>query len=203
MPSVLSILLASYFGSPSEEQVNDEALSLRIYASALLVFVIDHFAKSYPTLKSRVVATLLQALLADVDDGTAEDAIEASGSLDAKLGALVGLRKLGPSSFRSLLSPIGVLSGSTSDEKARTVPLKVMGVWLEKVSQDENVSKINYEKILQEIKAGLVSIGEGSVQSSASDKEALTERFGSFWVELLKENDTALLGLSYELNIEE
>jgi len=203
MPSVLSILLASYFGSPSEEKVNQDALSLRIYASALLVYVIEHFAESYPTLKSRVVATLLQALLADVDDGTANDPVEASGSLDAKLGALIGLRKLGPSSFRSLLSPIGVLSGSTSEEKAKMVPCKVMGTWLEKVSQDENVSKVNYEKLVQEIKAGLTSLGEESVQSSASDKETLAERFGSFWVELLKDNETALLGLSYDPHVVE
>lgn len=198
MPSVLSILLASYFGSPSEDKVNEEALSLRIYASALLVYVIDHFSECYPTLKSRVVATLLQALLADVDDGTANDAVEASGSLDAKLGALIALRKLGPSSFRSLLSPIGVLSGSTSEDKAKIVPLKVMGAWLEKVSQDETVSKVIYERLVQEIKAGLMTLGEISVQSSASSADELADHFGSFWVELLKDNETAQMGLSYD-----
>ncbi|WFD23536.1 histone H4-like TAF Taf6, SAGA complex subunit [Malassezia equina] len=198
MPSVLSILLASYFGSPSEDEVNEEALSLRIYASALLVYVIDHFSECYPTLKSRVVATLLQALLADIDDGTANDAVEASGSLDAKLGALIGLRKLGLSSFRSLLSPIGVLSGSTSEDKAKIVPLKVMGAWLEKVSQDETVSKVIYERLVQEIKAGLMTLGETSVQSSASSADELADRFGLFWVELLKDNETAQMGLSYD-----
>lgn len=201
MPSVLSILLASYFGSPSEEEVDREALSLRIYASALLVYVIDHFSDCYPTLKSRVVATLLQALLADVDDGTAKDAAEASGSLDAKLGTLIGLRSLGPSSFRSLLNPVGVLSGSTSEEKAKLVPLKVMGTWMEKVSQDESVSKVLYDKLVHEIKAGLVSLGEGSVQSTVDDMDTLADRFGSFWVELLRDNEAALLGLSYNSHI--
>ena len=106
MPSVLSILLATYFDASTDKQMETLSQGLRLYAATLLVYIIDHFAEFYPTLKSRIVATLIQALVLDVDDGTSKTVPEASGSLDAKLGALMGLRKLGPSSFKTLLGPV-------------------------------------------------------------------------------------------------
>ena len=75
MPSVLSILLATYFTpdeTPVEASIETQAYRLRLYAAALLAHIIDHFAEFYPTLKSRVVETLVQALLLNVDDCSAK-----------------------------------------------------------------------------------------------------------------------------------
>ena len=53
MPSVLSILLATYFTpdeTPVEASIETQAYRLRLYAAALLAHIIDHFAEFYPTL---------------------------------------------------------------------------------------------------------------------------------------------------------
>lgn len=180
MPSVLSILLATYF-APIDEPIETQAYRLRLYAAALLVHIINHFAEFYPTLKSRVVATLVQALLLHVDDGTAKQVPDASGSLDAKLGALMGLRRLGPSSFKTLLGPVPVQSADAAHTEL--IPLRVMGTWL---AENQDTTK----RIMQEITAGLREL---DTDVAEPDPEAVKAAYGAFWTDVLDKELVAVL----------
>ncbi|KAL4401784.1 histone H4-like TAF Taf6, SAGA complex subunit [Malassezia pachydermatis] len=200
LPSVLSILLGSYFGSSDNEKLETLAMSLRVYAASLLVYVVDRFADSYPTLKSRLVATLLQALVEPMDDGTASNALEASGSVEAKLGALVGLRKLGPSSFKTLLGPIGVLTGTLSTQDAELIPIQVMGDWLGKTQQSEQIQQWALNRLVEEVKTSLAELGKDAKSTETINKDQLKERFSAFWVDTLPED--LLLVLTHYQSVE-
>lgn len=199
MPSVLSILLAVYTLSPElHAEWERSAVALRIYAATLLAYIIDHFAESYPTLKPRVVATLLQALFARVDDGTAATAPEASGSLDAKLGALLALRKLGPASFKTLLGTVGVLPPLESSEEhdAERVPLRDMGTWLQAVP-DEGRAAFLAKCIVEQIRHGLRELGTYAEGAPAVPDAATLTRlegtYGAYWVTTVLHDDAAAL----------
>ena len=215
MPSVLSVLLATYAVQQTgsvDAGVEKQAFELRVYAATLLAFVIEHFADYYPTLKPRVVATLLQALLVEVDDGNATKPEQASGSLDAKLGALIGLRRLGPASFKTLLGRIGMLPpmdinsaevsnrGSQGEEQDGRIPLQVLGGWLQRCMPEGSREAILVESMLREIRAGLEALGAWAAASdgdvnppSKNDLDALTQTYGAYWTQDVFSKDSAAL----------
>lgn len=198
MPSVLSILLASYFGGTVvSESVDALACGLRVYAAALLVHVIDHFAECYPTLKSRVVATLLQALLAHMDDGTATTVETAAGSCDAKLGALIGLRRLGPSSFKTLAGQVGVhVDGDDNAAPVERIPLRVMAEWLPKLAEHDETKHL-YERMVHELHAGFQKLAVNVAPHDASaSAEAVRETYGALWPELFSNEPQVLAALA-------
>lgn len=199
MPSVLSILLATYFvPRPTDADVDAMAFGLRLYAAALLVYIIHHFAEFYPTLKSRVVATLIQPLLLDMDDGTADEVPNASGSFDAKLGALLGLRRLGPSSFKTLLGPVPVQSGvPRTNEHAEVVPFKAMSSWMEDGMKSDSVSPSTKERLIHEIKAGLRELQSDTIVPDDKTLAALETMYGSYWVHALHDDNELLAVLTH------
>lgn len=164
MPSILSILLTSSLAEPEllrQLQSSDadvqtplvtagpSSYSLRAHASALLTHVVDTFGASYPTLKPRVVATLLKALMTGVVPGNSDQdsarrsdagsaAREPRASPGTKLGALMALRRLGKASFRVLLahsSQLNARLGESSSElqpsSSSPYPLRLLGEWMQ------------------------------------------------------------------------
>ncbi|SJX64049.1 related to TAF6-Subunit (60 kDa) of TFIID and SAGA complexes [Sporisorium reilianum f. sp. reilianum] len=163
MPSILSILLTSSLAEPEllrQLQGSDDvhtplvtagpsSYALRAHASALLTHVVDTFGSSYPTLKPRVVATLLKALMTGVVPGSSDQdsaaarrheaaAREPRASPGTKLGALMALRRLGKASFRTLLSSSAQLNARLGDSAEPTdataassaSPLRLLGEWM-------------------------------------------------------------------------
>ncbi|EST08032.1 protein of unknown function DUF1546 [Kalmanozyma brasiliensis GHG001] len=158
MPSILSILLTSSLAEPellrqlqSSSDVHtplvtagSSSYSLRAHASALLTHIVDTFGASYPTLKPRMVATLLKALMTGVVPGSSDQdsarraeaaAREPRASPGTKLGALMALRRLGKASFRTLLSTSSQLNaklGDSADAPASSSsPLRLLGEWMQ------------------------------------------------------------------------
>jgi hypothetical protein len=66
-------------------------LGVRQFAAALLSNLITRYASTYPSLKPRVVKTILRAL------------VEPGKTLATRYGALLGLRGLGPAAIESVL----------------------------------------------------------------------------------------------------
>lgn len=157
MPSILSILLTSSLAEPeilrqlqSSSDVQTplvtagaSSYSLRAHASALLTHIVDTFGASYPTLKPRVVATLLKALMTGVVPGSSDQdsarreaaAKEPRASPGTKLGALMALRRLGKASFRTLLSTSAQLNARLRDSEdaastSSASPLRLLGAWM-------------------------------------------------------------------------
>ncbi|WFD43668.1 histone H4-like TAF Taf6, SAGA complex subunit [Malassezia psittaci] len=203
MPSVLSVLLAVY--TLQQERVDDfetASIALRLYAATLLAYIIDHFADSYPTLKPRVVATLLQALFARIDDGTAVEASDASGSLDAKLGALIALRRLGPASFKTLLGNVRVLPPLESEktQDADRVPLRDLGNWVQDVPKQDRSGFLS-QCLVDQVRKGLQELGNVAdgvpVVPEPETLEQLEEIYGKYWTqEVLQDDAAALTALS-------
>lgn len=140
---------------------------------------------------------MLQALVEPVDDGTTERMPEASGSLDAKLGAIIGLRMLGPSGFKSLLGPIGMLTGSSNQGNVELVPLQVMGTWLAKLQGDDKTPKRVFERLVNDVKQGLRELSKDTGMAAAADPEDLRKVYGDFWVDLLSSDNDLLAVLSH------
>ena len=199
MPSALSILLAVY---TLTHEVNADleraSVALRLYAATLLAYIIDHFAESYPTLKPRFVATLLQALFARVDDGKAAMTPEASGSLDAKLGSLIALRKLGPASFKTLLGNVGVLPPleSVKEHDVERVPLRDMGSWIQSITNEGRTGFLA-KCIVEQVRNGLRELGNNvdgapTVPDGAT-LDHLESMYGPYWTRELFHDDAAAL----------
>lgn len=202
MPSVLSILLAVYTLSQDvDAELEKAALALRLYAATLLAHTIDHFAESYPTLKPRVVATLVQALFAHIDDGTAETTPEASGSLDAKVGALIALRKLGPASFKTLLGSVGILPPleSSQEHNAERIPLHDMGTWLDALASAEGRAGFLTKCIRQHVCSGLHALGlamDGAPTAlTDAERKLVEEAYGAYWLQALGDDIAGLAAL--------
>jgi transcription initiation factor TFIID subunit 6 len=97
LPSVLSILLGKTVGHAHSE--NPVAhLSTRVHASSLLSLLLSRYGASYPTMRPRMLRTLLRGLLEDKGFGT-------------KYGAIVGLRRMGREAVRLALGSEGNLKG--------------------------------------------------------------------------------------------
>ena len=82
MPSILTCLLSSSLPTPNEPPT---ALDIRKHAASLLGEIMSRFAGAYPTLRPRVMKTLLRGLLDE----------ETSSALGTKYGAVIGLYTLG------------------------------------------------------------------------------------------------------------
>ena len=178
MPSVLSILLTSSLtdegvGTLQEQDEVDNPLitasnssyTLRAYAAALLAHIADKHGRSYPTLKPRIVSTLLKALLARPD-----------ASAGTKLGAVMGLRRLGRASFKVLLTPGG------------ECPLLQLGTWI--ATQPES----DAQPIVREVTGALHSLLPPYIPPDAgADEEKLQklqEVYGPFWLEQVVKKDS-------------
>ncbi|WFD36194.1 histone H4-like TAF Taf6, SAGA complex subunit [Malassezia cuniculi] len=215
MPSILSVLLAAYFG-PEEgnlDGVNEHVVKLRVYTATLLVHVIDNYSDYYPTLKPRVIATLLQAVAVTGGQGEKCDTTESSSSIDSKLGALIALRRLGPSSFKTLLGHIGVLPSSTDAQKdlvtelsahgETRVPLKVLGLWLQQIKENGADASAHMSallnSIIEEVKNGLSMLhkSEEPAEEAKTPSEPIIEHldtvYGTFWTREVLQNDADLL----------
>ncbi|EPQ26001.1 uncharacterized protein PFL1_06455 [Pseudozyma flocculosa PF-1] len=181
MPSILSILLTTSLAEPgldaqSTHEIDNPLItagpssySLRAYASALLAHIVEKHGPSYPSLKPRIVTTLLKALLAgalpDAGPTTASTQTSsvnggdphhrgrsASRALSAdrtgagrpgprpepgtKVGAIMGLRRLGKASFKVLLQGSlaigkGEGQGQGEDESEPKCPLFLLGGWMQ------------------------------------------------------------------------
>lgn len=214
MPSILSVLLASSFDADELRagEIDSHVVNLRTYAATLLVHVIEHYSEYYPTLKPRVVATLLQALLAQGSAGDSAELPEAAGALDTKLGALIALHRLGPSSFKTLLGRIGVLPPLSENKKEHAeeltrhgdtrVPFKVLDPMFKALSEKDSKSQHEtniLDAMLREIKSGLHMLHAsdqpgGDAQVPSDTVLALIDDvYGPFWArDFLKDDAIAL-----------
>ncbi|PWN52309.1 hypothetical protein IE53DRAFT_385279 [Violaceomyces palustris] len=191
MPSILSILLTSSLSpDPGGRRRPDQhegyynplitagpsSYSLRAHSSALLAHVVEKYSKSYPTLKPRVVATLLKAVLAGAGGGGDSSSSTTGPKVDigTKLGALMGLRRLGRSSFGVMLEPNAKLGGGGDDleeggerRRWRKTPLGMLGDWLEEYEKGNGMverKRDDVESRKEEVKAILMEI-TGAIHS--------------------------------------
>lgn len=134
------------------------SLRLRSHAASLLAYVLNVHGSAYPTLRPRIVKTLLGALLAGCpslsSEGTIEEAEARSkdqgsesieegprSSPGTKLGAILGLKCIGIGAIRKLLESSrkegdGVEEAKEDDEQSndeilRSSPLARVGRWLD------------------------------------------------------------------------
>lgn len=227
MPSILSILLTSSLAEPellrqlhSSDDVQTplvtagpSSYSLRAHASALLTHVVDSFGSSYPTLKPRVVATLLKALMTGVVPGSSDQdsarrsdtapAREPRASPGTKLGALMALRRLGKASFRILLSTSAQLNAKlgenseTSSEQTSASPLRLLGEWMQSweagslhTDERSEVRAIQMKPIINEVTGALHALLPPFVAPNAELTGTAEERndrlqstFGAYWMQ--------------------
>ena len=214
MPSILSILLTSSLAEPEllrQLQGSDEvraplvtagpsSYSLRAHASALLTHVVESFGSSYPTLKPRVVATLLKALMTGVVPGSSDQdsvkryeaaAREPRASPGTKLGALMALRRLGKASFRTLLSNSAQLNaklGDTSETEhgaTSASPLRLLGEWMQswesgslhtEQQQQADLRQLQMKPLINEVTGALHALLPPFVAPNAEMKGAQEER---------------------------
>ena len=226
MPSILSILLTSSLAEPellrqlhgSDDvqtplvTAGPSSYSLRAHASALLTHVVDTFGSSYPTLKPRVVATLLKALMTGVVPGSSDQdsarrtgaaAREPRASPGTKLGALMALRRLGKASFRILLSnsaqlnaKLGESSDASSDPTSLT-PLRLLGEWMQSwesgaLHTDERgrLRALQMKPIVNEVTGALHALlppfvaPNAELAGTAEERdEKLKTAFGEYWMQ--------------------
>ena len=248
MPSVLSVLLtaaldANTTASSAEVGPTDQTAAdakkaaasqyeLRAHAGSLLAYMVDAHASSYPALRTRVVATLLRALLAGTRRFVDDDAEAANGHHDpasddterprtgvealaqaearktmpvaesagTKLGAVIGLRRLGSVPLRAFLFGS---KGVEEPSKARNATY-LLGRWLglqQKQRRTQGVSPDAdpaAEWIVAEIVAaahGLTAPVLAPTESAQDEKTTLEKRFGTFWVQALGTDTRARKGL--------
>ena len=210
-------MLADYFGPgvTVTEDVDEQVIKLRVNASSLLVHVIDNYSEYYPTLKPRVIATLLQALLFRTGSGEDTGVTNPSGSIETKLGAVIALHRLGPSSFKTLLGRVGVLPPMEEDKKENAadiathgdmrVPLNVLGQWLKPIKDNADASRHEstiIATLIDEVKEGIKMLHHSEQQKEESSApmgpalEHLDATYGTFWTrDALKDNAVALVTL--------
>lgn len=163
LPFVLSILLTSTLGASTSSRT----YALRSQAGSVLAYLLAQYSSTYPTLKPRVVRTVLGALnagcrdasvLEDGEEELAERQMSASPSANGasargpresaatKLGAVIGLRKMGPSAIRTLL----VQEHASDQSRNLQCYLKRLGNWCEQV---ESIAERQEEvqSIVQEV----------------------------------------------------
>jgi transcription initiation factor TFIID subunit 6 len=147
LPFVVSILLTSSLGTSASTLT----YVLRTRAGSLLSYIIERYDGTYPTLRPRLVRTILIALNAGCKETTFEEEeqqnlarqspaspfdteVSPKGpreSASTKLGALIGLRRIGPSAIRTLLV-------QTQDQSSKaSCQLKRLGNWCERTEMVE------------------------------------------------------------------
>lgn len=116
LPTILTSLLSVSFSShtvSTPEELDDEFI-VRRHAGSLLSSLLSKYSASYPTLRSRVLKTLLRALLEKRQSSSS-----ASGA-GSRWGAVLTLRSMGSEPTRALLAanvvPIG--DALAADERA-------------------------------------------------------------------------------------
>ncbi|KIS68220.1 TATA-binding protein-associated factor TAF6 [Mycosarcoma maydis] len=245
MPSILSILLTSSLAEPEllrlSQGMNDghrplvtagpSSYSLRAHASALLTHVVETFGSSYPTLKPRVVATLLKALMTGVLPGSSDqDSARRSEALSArepraspgtKLGALMALRRLGKASFRTVLSNSTQLNAKLSDSAQPTetaaTPLRLLGEWMQSWesgslhSGDSNqqLRALQMKPVINEVTGALHALLPPFVAPNAELMGTIEERnqtlastYGEYWMEkVIRADGRARAALETELGM--
>lgn len=191
MPSVLSVLLTASLVSNGKSEVGT-GYTVRAHAALLLCHISTHYGKSYPSLRPRIVATLLKALLAGTDPtpaamehtgGEALAASEASktaptASVSTKLGALLGLRCLGSAVVQTfLLGPSGVVG---QHEQQNYNALYRLGSWVERLSATDAEAAA---WLCREVRLALHDVApiSGSAPSEDEARERLVQHYGSFW----------------------
>ncbi|SPO28609.1 related to TAF6 - Subunit (60 kDa) of TFIID and SAGA complexes [Ustilago trichophora] len=244
MPSILSILLTSSLAEPELlRQLNGaddvqtplvtagpSSYSLRAHASALLTHVVDTFGSSYPTLKPRVVATLLKALMTGVVPGSSDQdsarrnenaSREPRASAGTKLGALMALRRLGKASFRILLTTSAQLNaklGESDDPSSghtSASPLKLLGEWMQSwesgsLHQERSeLRAIQMKPLISEITGALHALlppfvaPNAELTGTAEERnERLTSTFGDYWMQkVVRVDGRARAALETELGM--
>ncbi|SNX85192.1 related to TAF6 - Subunit (60 kDa) of TFIID and SAGA complexes [Melanopsichium pennsylvanicum] len=245
MPSILSILLTSSLAEPellrqlsSSDDVRTplvtagtSSYSLRAHASALLTRVVDTFGSSYPTLKPRVVATLLKALMTGVVPGSSDQdsasrshsasTREPRASPGTKLGALMALRRLGKASFRILLSTSSQLNaklGDTTEQSGTSATsLRLLGEWMQSWEAgtlhteggNKELRTLQMKPLISQVTGALHALLPPHVAPSAEltgTKEERAERlrdaFGLYWwSKVVAVDATARAALETELTM--
>lgn len=209
LPSVLSILLTSTLGTSTSTLT----YVLRSRAGSLLAYIVAQYGSTYPTLKPRLVRTALSALDAGCRDVTKEgeevqsaysstvDEASVKGPRESsatKLGALIGLRKMGSGAIRTILvqeaqAPIG-----------RSCYLKRLGHWCEKVESFPD-RKGEIESIVQEVSKSLRVLGvyysSATVEMGQDIGESdVRDAFGDYWTKSLSSEESAMKALKVNLS---
>ena len=213
VPSVLSGLLTASVspiaGSNKESTRRMSSYQLRCHAGSLLAYITNTYSTAYPSLRTRIVATLLRALLAgtrkyiDPDSEgqppkTGADAVaEAEAkqrspveSAGTKLGAVIGLRRMGTAVVRTFLL---TETGIQEPEKAKN-PLYLLGRWLEDHSPDDQDALW----LVREVKAAAYSLTAPLLPAGRSveqEEEMLEENYGTYWLGQLGDDIRARKGL--------
>ncbi|SPO28096.1 related to TAF6 - Subunit (60 kDa) of TFIID and SAGA complexes [Ustilago trichophora] len=244
MPSILSILLTSSLAEPELlRQLNGaddvqtplvtagpSSYSLRAHASALLTHVVDTFGSSYPTLKPRVVATLLKALMTGVVPGSSDQdsarrnevaSREPRASPGTKLGALMALRRLGKASFRILLTTSAQLnaklgeSTDPSSEHTSASPLALLGEWMQSWESGSlhqgrsDLRAIQMKPLINEVAGALHALlppfvaPNAELTGTAEERnERLASTFGDYWMaKVVRVDGRARAALETELGM--
>lgn len=207
MPSILSVLLtASSLESNSKGPTRQvgTGYTVRAHAALLLCHIATHYGKTYPSLRPRIVATLLKALLAGTNpcpnatERTGAEALAASqashtaptASVATKLGALLGLRCLGSAVVETfLLGPSGVIVEQPQQQSEPHQPrhrnnnvLSRLGAWVERLSETD-VQATAW--LSREVRLALQDVARttsgGNVPTEDQAQEVLVNHYGSFW----------------------
>lgn len=94
IPIVLSALLSSAIGNPSSQPPSTE---IRTHAASLLQYILTEYSGSYPTLRPRLLRTLLRGL------------VEENKSIGTRFGAVIALSGMGKEAVLSTLGKLGNL----------------------------------------------------------------------------------------------
>lgn len=148
MPPLLSVLLTASLGGPTEGgdiyAAGPAPTALRGHAAAMLAHVLNTHGAAYPSLRPRVARTLLRALLVGTGEGEEQGGEQSAGtgaqaaptaSTGTKLGALVGLHRMGAGAIRTLLRGdhnSARASNEANGTERKTPPLAQLGAWMER-----------------------------------------------------------------------
>ncbi|MCO5599839.1 hypothetical protein L7F22_053946 [Adiantum nelumboides] len=218
LPYVITILITASLGhSPDSSKV----YVLRLYAASILARLIQQYSSTYPTLKPRIVRTILAALdagcakasrrahsgegdeadtsMADGDDSQEDSKSANKGpreSAATKLGAIIGLRNLGAGSLRAIL----VIDREFAERQ--DCLLRRLGDWCLERSQSSPLGKEEVDLIVEELKASFAEVTSkmrGAVSiSDAVDSIQQTEvqtRLGTFWTNAFSQDPESARGV--------
>jgi len=146
MPAILTCIVASHLST----QTFDDHWALREEASMLLLKTCNMFGSQYPTLKSRVLKTLCEAL--DIN----------TKPLSSVFGGISGIRQFGPKAIDAFLLPISIFYWKKWEVHLQTIGtdsyaylelqhcqyalLSAIGIFLHYSSLFDKVNDINVEE---------------------------------------------------------
>ncbi|KAN0061194.1 histone H4-like TAF Taf6, SAGA complex subunit [Thecaphora frezii] len=199
MPTLLSILLTSSLSPlppPGSSQhaalitAGPSSYTLRAYASALLAHIVERHGTSYPTLKPRLVTTMLKALLAGTSPDDARGGGGPRAAVGTKVGALMALRRMGKASFRTVLK-----------EREGGRVLRRVGDWAERMGKE--VWSVQREVLgaLHDLLPPYVPHDASLTATEEERTRKLQEEFGTFWVNTVKGDARARRALEVEVGV--